>query len=103
MAKVARMAKGYWIVTVDVSDFDQYGEYSKLARPIMAKLGAKFLTRGGDHEIVEGAGHSRNVIIEFENYELAVTTYHSDAYQALIPLRTKAAIGNVVIVEGLDA
>lgn len=48
------MAKGYWLVDVEATDAEQYGEYAAVVRPFLAKLGARFLTRGGATEVVEG-------------------------------------------------
>lgn len=95
------MAKGYWIVSVDVSDAQGYGEYVKLVRPYLEKCNAKFLTRGGPHEVREGNFRERNVLIEFASYQHALDCYNSDEYQAIIPLRSGASAADFVIVEGL--
>ena len=95
------MAKGYWIVSIDVEDAEGYGEYVKLVRPYLERCNATFLTRGGVHEVKEGHFRSRNVVIEFANYETALKCYNSDEYQAMIALRTGASKADMVIVEGL--
>ena len=94
------MAKGYWIVGLDISDPEQYAEYVKLVRPFLVRCDAKFLVRGGECELVEGVGSSRNVVIEFPSYPDAIAAYQSEEYQAMIGLRTAAASGNFAIVEG---
>lgn len=97
------MAKGYWIVDLNVTDPDQYGEYVKLVRPFLASLGAKFLVRGGEHKVVEGDRHPRSVVVEFAGYAAAVEAYNCPEYQEMIKIRTSGSVGNFVIAEGLDA
>ncbi|HEY8595817.1 MAG TPA: DUF1330 domain-containing protein [Devosiaceae bacterium] len=96
------MGKGYWIVGLTVTDPERYAEYSGRVRPFLAERGARFLTRGGRYEGVEGDAPSRHVVVEFPTYEQALDAYHSDAYQTLIGLRTAASHGTFVIVEGFE-
>lgn len=94
------MAKGYWIGTVEVHDPDQYGKYVEANGPVFAKYQGRFLVRAGRHEIVEGAMLSRNVVIEFPDYDTALACWHSPEYQAAMALRQPAAKANLVVVEG---
>jgi hypothetical protein len=48
------MAKGYWIVRVDVNDIEQYKRYMAANAAPFKKFSARFLVRGGKHETVEG-------------------------------------------------
>jgi uncharacterized protein (DUF1330 family) len=96
------MAKGYWIARVDVTNMDGYKPYTVAIQPIFKKFGARYLTRGGRSEDVEGQNRSRNVIIEFPDYDAAVACYHSPDYQEAKKLRTSASDGEIVIVEGYD-
>lgn len=96
------MAKGYWIARVDVKDKDLYQQYATAIAGPLTKFGAKFLTRGGAYEAVEGISRSRNVTIEFPSYEAALACYRSDEYQAAISLRQSAADSELVILEGYD-
>ena len=41
------MAKGYWIVRVDIRDPEQYKRYIAANAAPFAKFGAKFLARAG--------------------------------------------------------
>ena len=51
------MAKGYWIVSVDVSNPESYKLYLAEKRVMhSARYGARFLIRGGKREVVEGTG-----------------------------------------------
>lgn len=95
------MAKGYWIVSIDVTTPDGYGEYVKAVRPYLERCKAVFLTRGGTHEVREGNFRERNVVIEFATYQHALDCYKSEEYQAMISLRANASSADLVIVEGL--
>ncbi|MEP6829381.1 MAG: DUF1330 domain-containing protein, partial [Rhizomicrobium sp.] len=76
------MAKGYWIARIDVADADTYKSYVAAATPAYQKFGANFLVRGGRCEAVEGQGRGRNVVVEFESYDVALACYRSAEYQA---------------------
>ena len=96
------MPKGYWIGRIDVHDLETYKTYVAANAAPFAEYGARFLTRGGAYEAVEGEARSRNVVIEFPSYEAALACYHSDAYKAAKALRDPVSSGELVIVEGYD-
>jgi uncharacterized protein (DUF1330 family) len=96
------MAKGYWIVHVDVADADAYKTYVAANAEVFAKYGAKFLVRAGVHTVVEGASRKRQVVIEFTDYETALACYRSPEYQAAKRLREPASKADLVIAEGYD-
>ena len=94
------MAKGYWIARIDVVDAETYKSYVAAATPAYQKYGAKFLVRGGRCEGVEGPARGRNVVIEFESYDVAMACYRSAEYQAAAEFRRKASMGEILVVEG---
>lgn len=96
------MAKGYWIAHVDVTDPDAYKQYVEANAEAFAKFGARFIVRGGTFEVVEGATRSRNVVIEFPDYESALACYRSPEYQRALSFRKSASTGDIVIIEGYD-
>ena len=51
---------------------------------------------------IEGQSRSRNVVIEFPDYETALACYHSPEYQANIKVRQPHSIADLVIIEGYD-
>jgi uncharacterized protein (DUF1330 family) len=59
------MAKGYWVVHVDVNDAEGYKAYVAANAEPLRKYNAKFLVRGGKFEGKEGSSRARNVVIEF--------------------------------------
>ena len=94
--------KGYWIGRVDVHNEEGYKPYAAANPAIFRKYGGRFVVRGGKFECVEGGSRSRNVVIEFPDYESAVACYRSPEYQANIKVRQPHAIADLVIVEGYD-
>src|ERR1700677_452192 len=96
------MAKGYWIAGVDVTDPDGYKEYVAANAAAFQKYGARFIVRGGRFEAPEGTPRSRNVVLEFKDYETAVACYHSPEYTAAKALREPAAVADLLIIEGYD-
>ncbi|CAK15806.1 DUF1330 domain-containing protein [Pseudomonas entomophila] len=94
--------KAYWIAHVDVTDPEQYQQYTQRAPAAFAAFGGRFLARGGRSEAMEGgAAPQRSVVIEFDSYEQAVACYHSDLYQAACRHRQGVAQARVIIVEGV--
>ncbi len=92
----------YWIAHVTVTDPAAYQGYQALAPAAFAAHGARFLARGGAHEVLEGPVLDRHVLIEFPRLAAARACYHSPEYQAARARREAAAVAHVVIVEGLE-
>lgn len=95
------MPKAYWIAHVTVTDPDQYKLYADAAPEAFKKYQAKILARGGAFEQMEGQGHARNVVIEFNSLQDALDCYNSPEYQAAKANRKDAGIADIVIVEGV--
>ena len=91
----------YWIAYVTVTDPEAYQGYQALAPAAFAAHGARFLARGGAHEVLEGPMLDRHVVIEFPSLAAARACYQSAEYQAARARREGAAVAHVVIVEGL--
>lgn len=96
------MAKGYWIAGVDVTDPAGYQEYVAANAAAFQKYAARFIVRGGRFEAPEGTPRSRNVVLEFKDYETALACYRSPEYAAAKALRDGRADANLIIIEGYD-
>ncbi|MBC3468588.1 DUF1330 domain-containing protein [Pseudomonas sp. RW10S2] len=95
--------KAYWIAHVDVTDLEQYQQYTQRAPAAFVAFGGRFLARGGRSEAMEGrATPQRNVVIEFDSYEQALACYRSDLYQEACRYRQGVAKAEVIIVEGFE-
>jgi uncharacterized protein (DUF1330 family) len=94
--------KGHWIGHVDVTDPEGYKAYMSADMVPLGKFGARFLVRGGTHEVVDGKLRSRTVVLEFPSYETALACYRSADYQAAKRLRDGKSEFDLIIVEGYD-
>ncbi|UBM23553.1 DUF1330 domain-containing protein [Pseudomonas sp. p1(2021b)] len=94
--------KAYWIAHVDVTDPEQYQQYTQRAPAAFAAFGGRLLARGGRSEAMEGRPTpQRSVVIEFDSYEQALACYRSEAYQEACGYRQGVARAEVIIVEGV--
>lgn len=96
------MAKAYWIGRIDVSDSDAYKNYVAANAAAFRRYGGRFLVRGGRHEVVEGEARSRNVVIEFPDYDSALACYRSPEYADAMEKRRGASVGDLIVIEGYD-
>lgn len=94
------MAKGYWIVQVDIKDLQKFKDYMAANAEPFRKFGARFLVRGGQFQNPEGNSRSRHVLLEFPDYQSALDCWHSPEYQYAISLRTPVSELDMVIIEG---
>jgi uncharacterized protein (DUF1330 family) len=92
----------YVIVGVDVTDPEAYSDYSRDVPATLAPYDGRFLVRGGDFSVLEGAWpSSRIVVLEFPSIEQAHAWHESPAYQAILPIRQQHAKTHfMVAVEG---
>jgi len=96
------MKKGYWIVAYrSILDESALKEYGKLAIPAIEAGGGKALIRTSEVEPRESGMNQRVVVMEFENFEKAIATYNSAAYQAALQVLGSAAERDFRIVEGV--
>lgn len=96
------MAKGYWVGRVDVNSDEGYKPYAAANPAIFKKFGGRYVVRGGKFESKEGSSRSRNVVIEFPSYQVALDCYNSPEYQANIMLRKAHAEADIIVIEGYD-
>jgi len=96
------MTKGYWIVRVDIANLEAFKAYVAANAAPLSKYGARFLVRGGRHEIAEGTSRSRNTVVEFPSYQAALDCWKSPEYQQAIKLRQHVSTMDLVIIEGCE-
>ena len=96
------MPKGYWIVSLDVSDPEKYKDYLAANVEAFKKYGARHLVRAGKFENPEGTSRSRNVVVEFPTFQAAHDCYYSPEYQKAIQFRKPVSTGDLIIIEGYD-
>lgn len=96
------MPKGYWVAFVDVDDPEAYKAYIAENAVAFRKYDARFLTRGGNSEAVEGQPRSRTVVIEFKDYATALECYRSPEYQKALAMRKDVSKADIRVVEGYE-
>ena len=93
----------YIIVRVTIIDAEQYKKYLQVVPGIIESYGGKAIVRAGKAETLEGVQENRRIVIlEFPSMEKAKEFYYSKEYQEAKKLREKAALGELMIVEGLN-
>jgi uncharacterized protein (DUF1330 family) len=95
------MPKGYVIAHATVTDPSRWAEYVVKSKVALDKFGGRPIVRGGRCEIVEGNGVTRNVVLEFPNYEAALGYARSSEYAEAKNLREGAGTIDLVVVEGV--
>ena len=93
----------YVIAGNNVADAETMQEYARQVPATLEPFGGRFLVRGGQFEVMEGAWDTaRVVVIEFPDLDHARGWYHSDAYQAIIQKRFDGARTDFFLfVEGI--
>ena len=91
----------YIIARIDVTDPDEYMKYASQTVALAEKAGGTFLVKGGAQTQVEGSSPDRHVVITFPTVAEAEAWYHSDEYQAILPIALRASNRDLVIVEGV--
>ena len=96
--------KGYGLgILTDVDMGPAIVEYLERIDATLEPYDGRFIVHGGRSEVLEGADPGAVILIEFPTVEHARRWYASDAYRAILPLRTEHATSTVVLLEGVDA
>ncbi len=92
----------YVIADVEVTDPVAYEDYKRMVPATLAAYGGKFVARGGQVEVLEGAWQpKRVVVIEFESVERAKAWWGSPEYREARELRQRTSVGSLIVVEGV--
>ena len=94
----------YVIIDTNVREAEKYEAYKALARPLVEKFGGKYLSRGGELEVIDGElwRPTRMVLLEFPDGDAARAFFNCDEYQPVVAIRHEHADSTVVIVEGVS-
>ena len=74
--------------------------YLERVEDTVAPYGGKWLAQGAP-DVVEGAWPGGVVLMEFPSREAALAWYRSPEYQAILPLRTRNAISDIILIDQL--
>lgn len=75
--------------------------YLEAVDATLAPFGGKFLIHGGDKDQLEGEWPGDLIVVAFPDRESARAWYASPAYQKILPLRTRNAQGDVILIDGV--
>ena len=92
----------YVVVEIEVLDPERYETYKQLAPPSIAQYGGRYVARGGDQTMLEGAwSPERLVILEFPSVDQAKAWWNSAEYAEAKALRQAVARTQMIVVAGL--
>src|SRR6516165_7602233 len=94
------MAKGYWLVALDIIDPSAVELYLTEADRVFRKFGGQLLVEGGKPEMVEGTARCQFGVIKFKDYSTALECYHSPEYGIARNAAKDKILFDVVITEG---
>ncbi|NVI87050.1 DUF1330 domain-containing protein [Actinomadura sp. BRA 177] len=75
--------------------------YIERIQATMDPFGGRFLVHATGTEVIEGPVDGGYVLIEFPDMDKARAWYESDAYQAILPMRTDNMDGTAVLLQGV--
>ncbi len=91
--------RGYLVFDIEITDADAWEEYRKVAGPIMAASGGRFVVASQVVQPLEGGWNPSTLsVVEFPSLEAARDFYNSEEYQRTVPLRQRASRGRGVLV-----
>ncbi|MFC8920887.1 DUF1330 domain-containing protein [Streptomyces sp. NPDC057116] len=81
---------------------DEVFTYMERIQATLDPFGGRFLVHGAPaREVREGEWSTALVVIGFPSMDHARDWYDSEAYQELIPLRTRHMAGDVLLIDGV--
>ena len=92
----------YVIFDVEIRDAAKFQEFMSGVKPAIEKAGAKYLARGGAHNVHEGDWTPRRIVLlEFPSMEAWEAFYNGPTYQNLKSIRDECSSARLVSVVGL--
>lgn len=92
----------YVIFDVDIRDPARYQEFMAGVKPALEAAGARYLARGGPHQVHEGDWQPRRIVIlEFPTMAAWESFYQGPVYQGLKAVRDGCSSARLVSVEGV--
>lgn len=92
----------YVIFDVDIRDPARYQEFMAGVKPALEGAGARYLARGGSHQVHEGDWQPRRIVIlEFPTMAAWESFYQGPVYQGLKAVRDQCSSARLVSVEGV--
>jgi uncharacterized protein (DUF1330 family) len=99
-ARQVKVAPGYIIAEVEVTDAAALQKYGAKVPETLASFNHQYVIRGGKTKSLEGDPPKGIVVIAFDSMEKAQAWYDSPAYDAIKPIRIGSTKSRVFIAEG---
>lgn len=94
----------YVISDTNPKDPEAWKAYVSLAPAAIKQYGGRYLSRGGEIDVIEGEWNPRAIVlIEFPDMAAAKTWYTSPEYARALVYRDKALKRNLIFIEGYEA
>jgi uncharacterized protein (DUF1330 family) len=77
-------------------------EYLDRIDATLEPFDGRFVVHGAEPTVLEGDFPGHLVVIGFPSREQAQDWYDSPAYRAILPLRTENALGEAILVDGVE-
>lgn len=77
-------------------------DYLERIDATLAPHGGEFIVHGASPTLLEGDHPGDVVIIAFPDRASARNWYHSEPYQAIVPLRADNSTSQILLVDGVD-
>jgi uncharacterized protein (DUF1330 family) len=88
----------YTVAEVEVIDPETYKQYIAVGVP---PTDGRFIARGGNTYVVNGAPPKRVAIVQWQSLEKAKAFYESEEYKRVIPIRDKSSNFRAYVIEGV--
>jgi len=102
-ARQVKIAPGYIIAEVEVTDAAALQKYGAKVPETLAAFNHQYIIRGGKTKSLEGEPPKGIIVIAFESLEKAQAWYDSPAYDAIKPIRIGSTKSRVFIAEGVSS
>lgn len=100
-AQQAKTPPAYVVAEVEVTDLATMKEYGEKVPETLAPFNHHYVVRSSKIQSLEGEPPKGLVVIAFDSVEKAREWYDSPAYQAIKPIRQRAASSRIFLVEGV--
>ena len=92
----------YVIFDVEIRDAAKFQDFMNGVKPAIEDAGARYLVRGGAHQVHEGDWTPRRIVLlEFPSMEAWEAFYNGATYQGLKRIRDDCSSARLVSVVGL--
>lgn len=91
----------YVVFDVEIRNAERYQDFMREVKPALEAAGARYLARGGAHQVYEGDWTPRRIVIlEFPSVAAWEAFYYGPVYQGFKEIRDECSSARLVSVEG---